>query len=95
MIRVSQLAQLHPNAIVVNHGLSKILITCRDIHFISLFWKTLVDFKTKLAKFTIYYTQTDDQTEISNKIIKCMLWTFTLNKQQDWCIFFASCAIWR
>lgn len=63
-VTAPQLAQLYLDAVFVNHGLSKVLITDRGTHFTSLFWKTLFSFfKTKLAMSTAYHPQTDGQIE--------------------------------
>lgn len=71
---ISQLAQLCLDAFFANHELSKDLINDRCSHFMILFQKNLFSFfKTKLAIFTTYHNQIDDQTEIVNMTLEYML----------------------
>lgn len=68
---IPQLDQFYLDIFFANHGLSKILISNRDTHFISLLFKTLFSFlKTILAKSTVYHPQSDDQTETANEKIE-------------------------
>src|SRR6266496_4642801 len=82
-MRAEKIIYLFKQHIIANHEVSTKMISNRDIRFRSKFWQTLMtmkEIKTKMS--TIEHSQTDDQTEQLNQIIKQYLKCY-VNYQQD------------
>ena len=80
----SKVATLFFNEIVRLHGLSKMIVSDRDVRFTSYFWKTLWHkLGTKLKFSTAYHPQTDGQTEVVNRslgnLLRCLVGENTRN----------------
>eukprot|EP00253_Pinus_taeda_P005649 PITA_05649 len=67
------------------HGLSKTIISDRDVKFTSAFWKTLfADLGTQLNFSTAYHPQTDGQTKRVNKVVEDMLRAYVMQQPTLW-----------
>jgi hypothetical protein len=67
------------------HGISKMMISDRDVKFTYTFWKELfAGLNTNLNFSTSYHPQTDGQTERTKKIIEDMLWMHVRTKLSKW-----------
>jgi transposase InsO family protein len=70
----SHVADLFFVEIVLLHGVPNTIVLDRDAKFLSHFWRTLwLKLGMKLLFSTICHPQTDDQTEVVNRILSTML----------------------
>ena len=70
----SQVAHLFFKEIVCLHGLPKSIISDRNVHFTSHFWRTLwKKMRTALKFSTAYHPQTDNQTGVVNRSLGDLL----------------------
>jgi hypothetical protein len=68
-----------------HHGLSKDIVSDRDLKFTSKFWRTLWKcMGSKLKMNTFFRPQTDGQTERVNLVIQQFLKNYVATNQQDW-----------
>ncbi len=73
------------NMVICHHKVLEYIVTNQDLLFISKFWSSLCYFlgiKKKL--FTVFYPQTDGQTERQNSTIETYFKTFINWEQDDW-----------
>ncbi|GKF95670.1 reverse transcriptase domain-containing protein, partial [Tanacetum coccineum] len=62
--KMERLARLYLNEIVARHGVPISIISDRDSHFTSRFWKSMQEaIETRLDMSTAYHPQTDRQSE--------------------------------
>ena len=76
-INAPGLAEVVINIVVRHHKLLESIVTDQESLFISKFWSSLcyfLDIKQKLS--TIFYPQTDGQTERQNSTMEAYLWAF-------------------
>jgi len=84
----SKVVQLFLNTVCKLHGFPKSLISDRDPIFISHFWQQLFRLNgTKLQMSTTYHPQSDDQTEVLNRILEQYLRAFVHNNPSQWTKF--------
>jgi len=63
----SNVAELVFREIVLLHGLPMLIVSGRDVKFMSYFWKTLCKLCVNTLKFfVVFHPQTDGQTEVVN-----------------------------
>ena len=82
-MRVEKVVYLFEQHIIANHEVLTEIILNRDTRFKSKFWQTLTalkEMKTKMS--TTEHSQTDDQIEQLNQIVKQYLRCY-VNYQQD------------
>jgi transposase InsO family protein len=71
--------------IVRLHGLPKSIVSDRDVIFASRFYQELFRLSAmKLQMTSAYHPQSDDQSEIVNKIITMYLRCFTGDRPKEW-----------
>jgi len=70
----ARIAQIYFDGMVELHGLPKIIMSDRDVKFMSYFWKILWHkMETKLKFFTAFHSQIDGQTEVVNRSLGNLL----------------------
>eukprot|EP00253_Pinus_taeda_P033985 PITA_33985 len=80
-----QIAHLFMQNVFRLHGLPKVIISDRDVKFISTFWRTLfAELGTQLNFSTAYHPQTDGQTERVNQVLEDMLRAYVMLKPGQW-----------
>ena len=81
----SKVARIYFSEIVRLHGLPKIIISDRDVRFMSYFWKTLWHLLgTKLKFFSTYHPQIDGQTKVVNRSLKNLLHWLIKEHMDNW-----------
>ena len=74
IVTTLEVAKIFFDVIFKHHGLPKAIISDRDAHFTSHFWKALFEqLDTKLSMSTAFHPQTDGQTERMNRTLEKML----------------------
>ena len=84
-INAPGLAEVIIDVVVKHHDLPDSIVTDRGLLFTSKFWSSLCYFlgiKQRLS--TIFYPQTDGQTERQNSTIEAYLRAFVNFEQNDW-----------
>ena len=84
-MRAEKVVYLFEWYIIANHKVSIKVIFDRNIKFRSKFWQTLTalkEMKTRMS--TIEHSQTDDQTERLNQIVKQYLKCYVNYQQDNW-----------
>nr|GEV02201.1 retrotransposable element Tf2 [Tanacetum cinerariifolium] len=80
-----QISQIFLDNIYKLHGFPESIVSDRDKVFISLFWKELFKLlQVKLLMSTAYHPQTDGQTEVVNRSLKCYLRCIYGEKPKEW-----------
>jgi len=60
--------------VIYLHGLSKSIVSDRDIRFTSHFWRTLWKKMGTVLKFpSTYHRHTDSQTKVVNRSLRCLV----------------------
>lgn len=68
-----------------HHELSSTIISDHSTQFVTHFWDELCHcLDIKSALFTVYHSETDEQTENTNKILKQYLQIYVIYLQNDW-----------
>lgn len=71
--------------VVLLHEFSVSIISDRDKIFLSILWRELFKLhETGPKRSTSYHPQTDDQSEIVNKLLKMYLRCFVMGQQKKW-----------
>ena len=84
-IDTSSLAEVIIDMVVHHHGVPELIVTNRDLLFISKFWFLLCYFLGIKRKLSIaFHPQTDGQTERQDITIKAYLRVFVNWEQDDW-----------
>ena len=81
----TSIARAFFNGIVQLHGFLTSIVSDRDPVFTGHVWRNL--FKMvgiKLRMSTAFHPQTDDQSEVVNKVIAMYLWCVTGDRQRAW-----------
>ena len=84
-INAPGLTEVIMDMVVWHHGLPNSIMTDKGFLFNSKFWSLLcyfLDIKHKLS--TMFYPQTDRQTERQNSSIQAYLWAFVNFEQNNW-----------
>ena len=87
-----KLTELFIDMILKNYSLSMFLITNHEFLFMSSYWSLFCyQLKIKWKLNTVFYFQTDDQTECQNQILEHYLKCYCNYQQNDWikCLFTA------
>lgn len=67
------------------HGLPQVIVSDRDIVFLSRIWTELFKIlKVNLHMSSAYHPQTDGQTEVVNRCVECYLRCMTGDKPKEW-----------
>lgn len=77
-----RLADIYIREIVRLHGIPISIISDRDLHFTSKYWRSLQ--KTCLAFSTTFHPQTDGQSERTIKTLDDMLWACVTDFGGNW-----------
>jgi len=80
-----KVAQLFLDMVCKHHGFPRSLVSDCDPVFISKFWRELFRLcGTKLRMNTSFYPETNEQTEVLNRILEQYLRSMVHNKPADW-----------
>ena len=79
------MARAYIKYVVRFHGVPRTIVSDRDTHYLTHFWKTLQQaMGTTLLHSTSFHPQTDGQTERTNKILEDMLRAIAIEWQGSW-----------
>ena len=82
---MDRLAELYVEEIVRFHGVPLSIVSNRDPHFTSRFWKELLsDLGTKLKFSTAFHPQTDGQSERLIQVLEDMLRGCVMEFSRNW-----------
>ncbi len=85
LLDIIKVAEVFIQNVFKLHELSVMIISDYEDQFITIFWKTLciwLDIKAQLS--TVFHSETDDQTENVNAIMKQYLQIYCSYLQDDW-----------
>jgi hypothetical protein len=78
-------AQRFFSEVVRLHGLPKSIVSDRDVVFTSKFWQELFCLSRVTLQMSLaYHPQSDDQSEVINKVIVMYLWCLTGDNPKEW-----------
>jgi hypothetical protein len=81
----SRVAALFFSEVVRLHGLPQLIVSDRDVKFVSYFWKTLwAKMGTKLKFSSAFHPQTDGQTEVVNRSLGNLLRCLVTDHHTTW-----------
>ena len=81
----SHVANLFCREILRLHGVSKMIVSDRDVKFLSYFWKTLcTKLGIKLLFSSAYHPQTNGQTEVMNRKLSTLLRVLIKKNIKEW-----------
>ncbi len=67
------------------HDLSSSIVSNQDSQFVSIMWQSLCkQLKIKINLFTIYHSETDEQSKRVNQNVECKLRIYYNYMQNDW-----------
>lgn len=76
------------------HGFPRSLVSNMDPIFVNMFWREFFRLSgTKLHMSTVYHPQTDDQTEVLNRVLEQYLRSYVHDRPSQW-VKFLSLAKW-
>ncbi|GJU95771.1 reverse transcriptase domain-containing protein [Tanacetum coccineum] len=82
---MEKLTRLFLNEIMCRHGVPVLIISDRDNHFTSRFWRSLQKaLGTNLDMSTAYHPQTDSQSERTVRMLKDMLYACVIDFGSSW-----------
>nr|GEX17728.1 putative reverse transcriptase domain-containing protein [Tanacetum cinerariifolium] len=82
---MEKLTRLYLKEIVCRHGVSVLIISDRDSHFTSRFWRSLQEASgTNLDMSTAYHPRTDEQSERTIQTLKDMLRACVIDFGSSW-----------
>ncbi|GJV95547.1 putative reverse transcriptase domain-containing protein [Tanacetum coccineum] len=85
MDSMEKLTRLYSKEIVCRHGVPILIISDRDSHFMSNFWRSLQEaLGTNLDMSTAYHPQTDGQSERTIQTLKDMLCACVIDFGSSW-----------
>jgi hypothetical protein len=83
--RAADVADIFLKEVARLHGITKTIVSDRDLKFTSNFWKGLFKgFETNLNFSTTYHPKSDEQTERVNEVIEDMLRMYVMDKPSRW-----------
>ncbi|KAE8720303.1 Detected protein of unknown function [Hibiscus syriacus] len=81
----SHIATLFFREILRLHGIPRTILSVQDVKFLSHFWRALWSkIGTKLLFSTTFHPQTDDQTEVENRVLSMLLRSIIRNNLRTW-----------
>ncbi|GJZ87835.1 putative reverse transcriptase domain-containing protein [Tanacetum coccineum] len=82
---MEKLTQLYLKEVMCRHGVPISIISDRDSHFTSRFWRSLQKaLGTNMDMSTIYHPQTDGQSERTIQTLKDMLHSYVIDFRSSW-----------
>ncbi|GJZ64001.1 putative reverse transcriptase domain-containing protein [Tanacetum coccineum] len=85
MNSMEKLMRLYLKEIVCRHGVPVLIISDRDSHFTSNFWRSLQEaLGTNLDMSTAYHPQTDSQSERTVQMLEYMLRAYMIDFGSSW-----------
>ena len=85
MLDVIEVAKVFTKNVFKLHELSDMIVSDHEDQFISTFWKTLCkQLQISAWLLTAFHSETDEQTEIANTIMKQYLQMYCSYLQDDW-----------
>jgi len=84
-ISAEDVAWIYVKEVFAQYGSPDKIISDKDLKFMAVFWKTfLAEQRIWAAILTVYYPQTDGQTERLNQILEQYLWHYVNYAQNNW-----------
>lgn len=78
-------AEVFTREVIRLHGIPMSIISDRDPLFLTLFWKEIFSMQgTQLRMGTTYYSETDGQTELLNRVVEGYLRCFCFEQPSSW-----------
>ena len=81
----THITELYLREVIRLHGVPKSIVSDRDSKFLSHFWRSLWRLLgTKLLYSTAHHSQTDGQTEVTNRTLTTLLRSMVSKSLKDW-----------
>jgi transposase InsO family protein len=88
-VSAKETARLYFNFVYCRHGLSRKIVSDRDVRFTGRFWQELHRLlQVRLAMSSSFHPQTDGQTERANRKLEEMVRHYVAYRQDDWYTLF-------
>ena len=88
LLDMNKLLNVINQKVFCTHDLLLFIIFNREKQLISKLWKRICKhYRIKLKSFSAQHSETDDQTEITNKFLKNYFWNYINYLQNDWINF--------